>query len=163
MAARLWKLKVLIVDEISMVSGELFQALDAHLRKLRGSEEPFGGIQLILSGDFFQCGPLQHTSEPTCVCRATNPTCSCRTTNSAQHRAAVRAPARQRGALRRQPSDPVGRLLPAQAHESPKHALRCQMRCSKESSSGAQVLLSGDGSSAGPPAPAEPPVHALHR
>ena len=47
-------LQVLILDEISMISAELFNALEQMARDLRGSEQPFGGIQLILAGDFFQ-------------------------------------------------------------------------------------------------------------
>lgn len=46
--------QVLILDEISMISAEMFNALEQMARDLKGSEEPFGGIQLILAGDFFQ-------------------------------------------------------------------------------------------------------------
>lgn len=46
--------QVLIIDEISMVSGELFERLELAGREIRGSQAPFGGIQLVLSGDFFQ-------------------------------------------------------------------------------------------------------------
>jgi ATP-dependent DNA helicase PIF1 len=49
--------QVLIVDEISMISAELFNELEIMARRLMGSTEPFGGIQLILSGDYFQCAP----------------------------------------------------------------------------------------------------------
>ena len=45
------------MDEISMVSAELFHELEAMARRLMGSTEPFGGIQLILSGDYFQYAP----------------------------------------------------------------------------------------------------------
>lgn len=46
--------QVLILDEISMISAEMFNALEQMARDLRGSSDPFGGIQLILAGDFFQ-------------------------------------------------------------------------------------------------------------
>jgi ATP-dependent exoDNAse (exonuclease V) alpha subunit len=46
--------KVLIIDEISMLSGELFENLEAAARKVRKNPAPFGGIQLIACGDFFQ-------------------------------------------------------------------------------------------------------------
>lgn len=46
-------LDVLIIDEISMLSPELFDKLELIARSLRSSE-PFGGIQLILTGDFLQ-------------------------------------------------------------------------------------------------------------
>jgi ATP-dependent DNA helicase PIF1 len=46
--------EVLIIDEISMLSPELFDKLENVARRIRHNEEPFGGIQLILSGDFLQ-------------------------------------------------------------------------------------------------------------
>ncbi|CAO3621906.1 unnamed protein product [Cunninghamella echinulata] len=53
--------KVLIIDEISMVDGELFDKLEGLARIIRGSNAPFGGIQLIVTGDFFQLPPVnQH-------------------------------------------------------------------------------------------------------
>jgi ATP-dependent DNA helicase PIF1 len=46
-----WELvDVLIVDEISMVSGQLFDMLDVIARNIRSNNQPFGGIQLVLSG-----------------------------------------------------------------------------------------------------------------
>lgn len=48
------KLDVLIIDEISMLSPELFDKLELVARSLRRNDKPFGGIQLILTGDFFQ-------------------------------------------------------------------------------------------------------------
>ncbi len=47
-------LQVLLIDEISMVSGELLDWLDHFCRVVRGRDQPFGGMQLILSGDFCQ-------------------------------------------------------------------------------------------------------------
>ena len=55
---RFSKLKVLIIDEISMVSPEMFTAMDRILRAFKKSNTPFGGIQTILSGDFFQLPPI---------------------------------------------------------------------------------------------------------
>ena len=55
---RFSKLKVLIVDEISMVSPEMFLAMDNILRAFKKNNLPFGGIQTILSGDFFQLPPI---------------------------------------------------------------------------------------------------------
>ena len=50
-----WKeLEILIIDEISMLSPVLFDKLEALARRVRRNEKPFGGIQLILSGDFCQ-------------------------------------------------------------------------------------------------------------
>lgn len=47
-------IQVLIIDEISMISAELFHQLEHHARMIRGVQEPFGGVQLVLSGDYFQ-------------------------------------------------------------------------------------------------------------
>jgi ATP-dependent DNA helicase PIF1 len=48
------ELEVLIIDEISMLSPVLFDKLESIARRIRHNEKPFGGIQLILSGDFLQ-------------------------------------------------------------------------------------------------------------
>ena len=48
------ELEVLIVDEISMLSPDLFDKLENIARRIRHNEKPFGGIQLILAGDFLQ-------------------------------------------------------------------------------------------------------------
>ncbi|MHA2038359.1 MAG: AAA family ATPase [Promethearchaeota archaeon] len=54
-ALKKWKdIDILIIDEISMLSPELFDVLDKLAKILRKSDKPFGGIQLILSGDFLQ-------------------------------------------------------------------------------------------------------------
>ena len=50
--------KVLIVDEISMVDGDLFDKLEAIARAIRNNGRPFGGIQLVITGDFFQLPPV---------------------------------------------------------------------------------------------------------
>lgn len=66
-AHRRWKLvKVLIIDEISMVDGRLFDTLAALARRLRSKPNkgaPFGGIQLIVTGDFFQLPPVTRAGE----------------------------------------------------------------------------------------------------
>ena len=48
------KLDVLIIDEISMLTPVLFDKLEELARRLRDSDLVFGGIQLILTGDFLQ-------------------------------------------------------------------------------------------------------------
>lgn len=55
---RFSKLKVLIIDEISMVSPEVFSSIDKILRAFKENDAPFGGVQTILSGDFFQLPPI---------------------------------------------------------------------------------------------------------
>ena len=49
---------VLIIDEISMMDSELFDKLENLARMIRRNNKPFGGIQIILSGDFLQLPPI---------------------------------------------------------------------------------------------------------
>lgn len=59
LVAQKWrKCKHLIIDEISMVDGIFFEKLEAVARHVRKNEKPFGGIQLILCGDFLQLPPV---------------------------------------------------------------------------------------------------------
>ncbi|XP_053325483.1 ATP-dependent DNA helicase PIF1 [Spea bombifrons] len=58
----------LIIDEISMVEGEMFDKLEAVARAVRGRDEPFGGIQLIVCGDFLQLPPVTNASSQTKFC-----------------------------------------------------------------------------------------------
>jgi len=58
---RFAKLKLLIIDEISMVSPELFSSMDLILRGFKGTDVPFGGVQVVISGDFFQLPPVSKT------------------------------------------------------------------------------------------------------
>ncbi|KYJ86594.1 AAA family ATPase [Sulfurovum riftiae] len=55
---RFSKLKLLIIDEVSMVSPELFSSMDLILRGFKGTDVPFGGVQVVISGDFFQLPPV---------------------------------------------------------------------------------------------------------
>lgn len=57
------ELKVLIIDEVSMVSPEIFSAMDIILQSFKGSGEPFGGVQVVISGDFFQLPPISKESK----------------------------------------------------------------------------------------------------
>ena len=52
------RVKVLIIDEVSMVDGDLFDKLEQIARAIRGNGRPFGGIQLVVTGDFFQLPPV---------------------------------------------------------------------------------------------------------
>ncbi|MEX0931828.1 MAG: helix-turn-helix domain-containing protein [Candidatus Paceibacterota bacterium] len=49
---------VLIIDEVSMITPRFFNSLDWLAREMRGTEAPFGGMQVVLSGDFFQLPPI---------------------------------------------------------------------------------------------------------
>lgn len=50
--------QVLVIDEISMLDGKILNSVDKILRTIRESEEPFGGIQVVCIGDFFQLPPV---------------------------------------------------------------------------------------------------------
>ncbi|TDZ18543.1 ATP-dependent DNA helicase PIF1 [Colletotrichum orbiculare MAFF 240422] len=50
--------KALIIDEVSMVDGELFDKLSQIGRTIRNNGKPWGGIQLVVTGDFFQLPPV---------------------------------------------------------------------------------------------------------
>jgi hypothetical protein len=54
---------VLIIDEISMLHPAQFDRVDLICRTARNSHEPFGGLQLICCGDFFQIPPVNGESE----------------------------------------------------------------------------------------------------
>jgi len=55
--------KVLIIDEISMLHAWQLDAVDRICRAFKKIEQPFGGIQVILSGDFFQLPPVVKNGE----------------------------------------------------------------------------------------------------
>lgn len=52
------KTKVLVIDEISMVDAALYDGLEHVARKIKNVEKPWGGIQLVVTGDFFQLPPV---------------------------------------------------------------------------------------------------------
>ena len=59
----LWKrmknTDVLVIDEISMLPARLLDYLDYHCRAIRRDDRPFGGIQVISTGDFLQLPPVR--------------------------------------------------------------------------------------------------------
>lgn len=55
---------VLIIDEISMLHDYRLDMVDQVTRRVRGKDAPFGGIQVILCGDFFQLPPVTRNDEP---------------------------------------------------------------------------------------------------
>ena len=46
-----------------MVAGEFFDRLSEHFSQACGNPKPFGGLQLVLFGDFLQLGPIDGTEE----------------------------------------------------------------------------------------------------
>ena len=53
-------LKIVFIDEISMVSLKLFNRLDQHLRLIMNQDVPFGGVSILAVGDFCQLPPVKH-------------------------------------------------------------------------------------------------------
>jgi len=56
---------LLIIDEVSMLTAELLDKLNELGKKIRVSRAPFGGMQVLLVGDFFQLPPVNRSDEPT--------------------------------------------------------------------------------------------------
>jgi ATP-dependent DNA helicase PIF1 len=56
--------EILVVDEVSMMSLKLFETLDAIGKSVRKDRRPFGGLQLIFSGDFYQLPPVGDKDDP---------------------------------------------------------------------------------------------------
>jgi ATP-dependent DNA helicase PIF1 len=50
--------KILIIDEISMLASHTLSMVDAVCREIRGDSRPFGGLQVVFVGDFFQLPPV---------------------------------------------------------------------------------------------------------
>lgn len=57
------RVKVLIIDEISMLHKNQLDLVDKVLRAFKGNDVPFGGIQVVLCGDFFQLPPIGSPGE----------------------------------------------------------------------------------------------------
>lgn len=51
-------IETMVIDEISMVRADMFEAIDRSLKLNRGDRRPFGGVRLILSGDLHQLPPV---------------------------------------------------------------------------------------------------------
>ena len=52
---------ILIIDEISMLHDFRLDMIDHVTRKIRDSDEPFGGLQVVLCGDFYQLPPVNRS------------------------------------------------------------------------------------------------------
>lgn len=57
-ARRVRRAKVLIIEEVSMLTPETLSMVDAVYRKIKEIQEPFGGVQVVFVGDFFQLPPV---------------------------------------------------------------------------------------------------------
>lgn len=56
---KLLRLEILIIDEISMINKYLFNKISRLLQLIKRNDKPFGGIQVIISGDFCQLKPVK--------------------------------------------------------------------------------------------------------
>ncbi len=56
--------QVLVVDEISMLSIDTLSMVDKICQTFKGSRAPFGGMQVVFCGDFFQLPPVVAKGEP---------------------------------------------------------------------------------------------------
>lgn len=56
-------LELLVIDEISMVRADMMDAISDTLKKARHSDEPFGGVQLLMIGDIYQLPPVVKEQE----------------------------------------------------------------------------------------------------
>lgn len=58
-ARRMRRAEVLVIDEISMLSADTLSMVDAVCREVRDRALPFGGLQTVFVGDFFQLPPVE--------------------------------------------------------------------------------------------------------
>ena len=58
------RLDILVIDEVSMLSAELFQKINEILQRVRGNPYQFGGVQIILSGDLLQLEIIGKSFKP---------------------------------------------------------------------------------------------------
>lgn len=56
---RLVTMRLLVIDEVSMMNAELFAKVSKYLSLVRDVDKPFGGVQVLLCGDFAQLPPVQ--------------------------------------------------------------------------------------------------------
>jgi len=64
-AVKKWrKATGIILDEVSMLSKKIFEIIEEIARKMKNSSLPFGGMQIIFTGDFFQLPPVGTDGEP---------------------------------------------------------------------------------------------------
>jgi ATP-dependent exoDNAse (exonuclease V) alpha subunit len=60
---RLKDVETVVIDEVSMLSGEAFDTAEAVARLCRESAEPWGGLRVVAVGDFFQLPPVSRTPQ----------------------------------------------------------------------------------------------------
>lgn len=63
-AKRIQNTHVLIIDEVSMLDAAMLDSIDLMCRVIKDIDLPFGGMQIVLVGDFFQLPPVSRPDEP---------------------------------------------------------------------------------------------------
>ena len=58
------KVRILIIDEVSMLSLKIFELLNQIGQTIRKDPRPFGGIQVVFTGDFYQLPPVGTAGDP---------------------------------------------------------------------------------------------------
>lgn len=53
------QLDLILIDEISMMSASYMEKMSKYISEIRNNDKPFGGIQLVVIGDFFQLPPVR--------------------------------------------------------------------------------------------------------
>lgn len=61
---RFARTQVLVIDEVSMLHHYRLDLIDEICRHMKNNDAPFGGMQVILCGDFFQLPPIARVGEP---------------------------------------------------------------------------------------------------
>lgn len=62
------KCRVLIIDEVSMMNAQFFELIEEVARIVKGSDRAFGGIQVVLLGDFYQLPPVSKNGDNSKFC-----------------------------------------------------------------------------------------------
>jgi len=57
------EVETIVIDEVSMVRADLFDAVDVFLKAVMNSKEPFGGKQIVMIGDLYQLPPVVRDDE----------------------------------------------------------------------------------------------------
>jgi len=61
---RIKNASVLIIDEISMLDAQTLNLVETVCRKIKNNSKPWGGMQVVFVGDFFQLPPVARAGEP---------------------------------------------------------------------------------------------------
>lgn len=57
------RLKRVIIDEAAMLRVDMFDMINHRLQQARGNTKPFGGVQVVAVGDFYQLSPIVNRTE----------------------------------------------------------------------------------------------------